>query len=132
MSSPPTSPTAEPASSAQHRFIIVIPVADRPRHIRACLDSLHQLLQRYPYGDGDRITVLIADDSAEAVHVAANRALAAEFSQRGLTAIHFGPDEQMALLAALKVELPDVCGTASRQGLAARRTARISVTRARA
>ena len=76
MSSPPTSRTAEPARSAQHRFIIVIPVADRPRHIRACLDSLHQLLQRYPYGGGDRITVLIADDSAETVHVAANRALA--------------------------------------------------------
>ena len=124
MSSPPTSPTAEPASSAQHRFIIVIPVADRPRHIRACLDSLHQLLQRYPYGDGDRISVLIADDSAEAVHVAANRALAAEFSRRGLTTIHFGPDEQMALLAALKTDLPGVCGV--------RRPAKISVTRARA
>jgi hypothetical protein len=116
MSSPPTSPTAEPASSAQHRFIIVIPVADRPRHIRACLDSLHQLLQRYPYGDGDRISVLIADDSAEAVHVAANRALAAEFSRRGLTTVHFGPDEQMALLAALETDLPGVCGAASRQG----------------
>ncbi|MGB7501775.1 MAG: hypothetical protein WBM25_05195, partial [Azonexus sp.] len=107
--------TAEPASSAQHRFIIVIPVADRPRHIRACLDSLHQLLQRYPYGDGDRISVLIADDSAEAVHVAANRALAAEFSQRGLTTVHFGPDEQWALLAALEVGLPRVCGTAKRE-----------------
>jgi hypothetical protein len=115
MSSPPTSPTAEPASSAQHRFIIVIPVADRPRHIRACLDSLHQLLQRYPYGDGDRISVLIADDSAEAVHVAANHSLAAEFSRRGLTTFHFGPDEQMALLAALKTDLPGVCGAASRE-----------------
>jgi hypothetical protein len=115
MSSPPISRTAKPARSAQHRFIIVIPVADRPRHIRACLDSLHQLLQRYPYGGGDRITVLIADDSAETVHVAANRALAAEFSQRGLTAIHFGPDEQMALLAALKTDLPGVCGAANRE-----------------
>ena len=115
MSSPPTSPTAEPASSAQHRFIIVIPVADRPRHIRACLDSLHQLLQRYPYGDGDRISVLIADDSAEAAHVAANHSLAAEFSRRGLTTHHFGPDEQMALLATLKTDLPGVCGAASRE-----------------
>jgi len=115
MSSPPTSPTAEPASSAPHRFLIVIPVADRPRHIRACLDSLHQLLQRYPYGGGDRITVLIADDSAETVHVAANRVLAVEFSRRGLTAIHFGPDEQMALLDALAVKLPHVCGTPNRE-----------------
>jgi hypothetical protein len=114
MSSPPTSPTAEPAASAQHRIIIVIPVADRPRHIRACLDSLHQLLQRYPYGDGDRISVLIADDSAEAAHVAANRDLAAEFSRRGLTTVHFGPDEQMALLATQKADLSGICGPAQR------------------
>lgn len=115
MSSPPTSPIAEPAPGAQHRFLIVIPVADRPRHIRACLDSLHQLLQRFPYGDGDRITVLIADDSAESVHVAGNRALAAEFSRHGLPTLHFGPDEQKALLAALDTDLPRVCGTADRE-----------------
>ena len=115
MSSPPTSPTAEPAVGAQYRFIIVIPVADRPRHIRACLDSLHQLLQRYPYGDGDRVSVLIADDSAEAIHVAANRALAQEFSQRGLTTVHFGPDEQIALVDALALGLPRICGTAKRE-----------------
>ena len=115
MSSPPTSPTAEPAGSAQHRFIIVIPVADRPRHIRACLDSLHELLQRYPYGDGDLISVLIADDSAEAAHVAANCALASEFSQRGLTTIHFGPDEQIALLEEMGAEAPRICGTVNRE-----------------
>ena len=115
MSSPPTSPIAEPAPGAQHRFLIVIPVADRPRHIRACLDSLQRLLQRYPYGDGDRITVLIADDSAEAKHVAANRDLAAEYSRRGLTTVHFGPDEQMALLAGLQTDLSGVCGAASRE-----------------
>ena len=115
MSSPPTSPTAEPASSAQHRFLIVIPVADRPRHIRACLDSLQHLLQRFPYGNGDRITVLIADDSAQAAHVAANRDLAAEFSRRGLPTIHFGPEEQMALLPELKGELSGVCGPAQRE-----------------
>jgi hypothetical protein len=116
MSSPPTSPTAEPAKGAQHRFIIVIPVADRPRHIRACLDSLQRLLQRYPYGDGDRISVLIADDSAEPAHVAANRDLAAEFSRRGLTTVHFGPEEQMALLATQKADISGICGPASRQG----------------
>ena len=115
MSSLPTSPTAEPSGSAQHRFIIVIPVADRPRHIRACLDSLQLLLQRHPYGDGDRISVLIADDSAEAVHVAANRALASEFSQRGLTTIHFGPDEQIALLEEMGAAAPRICGTAKRE-----------------
>ena len=117
MSSPPTSPTAEPASSAPHRFLIVIPVADRPRHIRACLDSLHRLLQRYPYGDGDgdRISVLIADDSAESVHVAGNRDLAAEFSRRGLPTLHFGPNEQMALLTSLETDLSGVCGPASRE-----------------
>jgi hypothetical protein len=109
MSSPLTSQTANPA----HRFIIVVPVADRPRHIQACLDSLTELLRRYPYPR--TITVLIADDSADAANVAANRAIAGRYRNAGLTVTHFGPDEQFALIESMQGTLPGVVGNAPRE-----------------
>ena len=45
---------------AAHDFVIVVPVADRPEHLADCLDSLAELLRRYPYAG--RVEVLIADD----------------------------------------------------------------------
>ena len=86
---------------AQHRFIVVIPVADRPQHLRACLDSLLELQRRYPYGDGSDISVLIADDSDDPGHVADNAALAAHYAQQGIPTIHFSPDEQADLVDTL-------------------------------
>jgi hypothetical protein len=106
MSSPPTSQTASPV----HRFIVIIPVADRPRHIQACLDSLTELLRRYPYPRA--VTVLIADDSADASNVAANRTIAERYSSVGLTVTHFGPDEQFALIESMEKTLPGVVGNA--------------------
>jgi hypothetical protein len=95
---------------SRFRFLIVVPVADRPRHIRACLESLQHLLRRHPY---DReVRVLMADDSADPLQVAANREIAAHFSAGGLPVIHFGPDEQYALAAPLQPTLPGVVGTA--------------------
>lgn len=91
-----------------NRFILVIPVADRPRHIQACLDSLSELLRRYPYPQ--TIRVLIADDSADAAHVAANRAIAARYNTPGVQVIHFGPEAQWALSTPLRESLPGVVG----------------------
>jgi hypothetical protein len=116
MSFPPTSPSAEPA--APHRFIVVVPVADRPQHLRACLDSLLELLRRYPRGDDHRVSVLIADDSDEPAHVADNRSLAGHYTRLGLPAIHFGPDEQADLVDSLGVDKPTlarVIGDAPRE-----------------
>lgn len=116
MSSPPTKSIAEPA--AGHRFIVVMPVADRPQHIRACLDSLHELQRRHPYGAGDMISVLIADDSDDPKHIADNRALAAHYSGLGLPTLHFGPDEQADLVDSLgagKPALARVVGCAPRE-----------------
>ena len=120
MSSLPTNPSAEPAAAAPHRFIVVVPVADRPQHLRACLDSLLELRRRYPYGDGDAISVLIADDSDEPVHVADNATLAAHYAQQGLPTRHFRPDEQADLLDSLAEDRPSVVsiiGHATRQRL---------------
>ncbi len=112
MSSRPTSPTAK--LPTRHRFIVVIPVADRPQHIRACLDSLLELQRRHPYGDGRQITVLIADDSSNPAHITDTRALAGQYCKLGLPTIHFPPAEQAELIAALNVEMPRVVGTAPR------------------
>jgi hypothetical protein len=93
---------------SKHRFIIVVPVADRPRHIQACLGSLRELLRRFPHPHPVR--VLIADDSADAAHIDANRRIADEFSRDGIAAIHFGPDAQWALSEKLRATLPGVVG----------------------
>lgn len=98
---------------SKHRFIIVVPVADRPRHIQACLGSLRELLRRFPHPHPVR--VLIADDSADAAHIDANRRIAAEFSRDGIAAIHFGPDEQWALSERLRATLPGVVGDKPRE-----------------
>jgi hypothetical protein len=96
-----------------HRFIVVIPVADRPQHIRACLDSLRELLRRYPYSG--EISVLIADDSAEAANVTANHEVAEHYRTAGMKVIHFGPEEQFALVGSLGMRLPRVFGDAPRE-----------------
>lgn len=98
---------------SKHRFILVVPVADRPRHIRACLGSLRELLRRFPHPHP--VHVLIADDSADAAHIDANRRIAAEFSRDGIAAIHFGPDEQWALSEKLRAALPGVVGSKPRE-----------------
>lgn len=98
---------------SHHAFLVVIPVADRPRHIQACLGSLREVLRRFPYAG--RIRVLLADDSSEAASIAANRALAHGFSSDGLEVIHFPPAEQLALLHSHGIALPRVLGDMPRE-----------------
>jgi hypothetical protein len=93
---------------SKHDFLVVVPVADRPRHIQACLASLCSTLRRFPYAG--RIRVLIADDSADAASISANRAIMHQFSADGLEVIHFPPEEQYALVQSLGIALPRVLG----------------------
>ena len=95
---------------SRHRFIVVVPVADRPQHIRACLASLQEQLRRFPYTG--EISVLLADDSAQAASVAANREIAAHYTAKGLQTIHFPPAAQYALVQSLNIELPRMLGNA--------------------
>lgn len=90
----------------RRRFIVVVPVADRPQHLRNFLESLLALCDAYGYGgmrDGRfaKVTVVVADDSADQAVIGQNRRLVAEFEGRGLDTIHFGAEQQAQELDAL-------------------------------
>lgn len=86
-------------TSTAHDIVIVIPVADRPRHLSDCLNSLLELTRRYPYAG--EVSVLVAEDSLEEGSIVRHRAIAADFSAQGLVVHHLGPEEQRALVDAL-------------------------------
>ncbi len=93
-----------------HAIRVVIPVADRPRHLDACLGSLLDLCRAFGYGGQDdagnwrKVSVLVADDSAEPESLAAHAALCRHYSAAGLACEHFDPAAQLALLTALDAE----------------------------
>ncbi len=84
---------------ADHDFHIVIPVADRPRQLEACLASLEALLARHPYAG--RVEVMLADDSARPESMAAHGRLARELTRRGLITRHLDRSAQADLRASL-------------------------------
>jgi hypothetical protein len=90
----------------RHKLFVVVPVADRPRHLRACLLSLAGAARAFRYGAGDgkrtgKLAVVIADDSRDAGNIAANRAVAAEIGQLGVETVYFGLEEQLAEIETL-------------------------------
>lgn len=96
--------------AGQHHFIIVIPVADRPQHLAACLGSILRLCDEFGYGGKQagryrKIAVLIADDSREQAAIQRHREIAEEFDRRGLTSHYFGLAEQLAQLDKLDGEI---------------------------
>ncbi len=99
----------------RHHIILFIPVADRPRQLNDCLDSLLQLCRIYHYGgikNGryQKVTVMIADDSKEANNMRQHKAICNAFNNHGLETIYFGQEQQLQQLAQLSDE--------DRQGLA--------------
>ena len=84
----------------RHKLYVVVPVADRPRHLRSCLESLVNAV--FAFGNKlNRLAVVIADDSCAASSISANRALAEELRKRGFETLYFGRDGQQAELARL-------------------------------
>lgn len=82
-----------------YRFIISIPVADRPPHLRRCLASIQQQLERYAYPGG--ITIVVAEDSREPHCIEQHKVLAAEYRGKGLDVIHFDLPEQYQVLQSI-------------------------------
>ncbi len=92
-------------TDVRHRFIVVIPVADRPQQLSACLDSLHQLGCLYGYGGKQHlVSVLIADDSFAPENIRHHRQLAAHYAALGLATEYFGLEEQASLRAEIPAE----------------------------
>lgn len=88
---------------APHDFVLVIPVADRPRQLADCLASLGELRRRHPYPG--TISVVIADDSRDPAQSARIRTLCVEQTDAGLAVEYFGEDAQRALHASLPAAL---------------------------
>ncbi len=93
-------------SDDRHDFLLAIPVADRPPHLRACLESLYQVCVAFDYGghasgSWDKLTVVVAEDSRDEVNVRRHQALVEDYRRRGLNVVHFGLAEQYDLLHAL-------------------------------
>ncbi len=114
---------ASATADRRHGFVLVIPVADSPRQLQACLASLLDLCAAYGYGGRDaqgrwrKVAVLLADDSADPAVLAENRSLAETFAARGLRIRYFGPAEQMALLDRLAdLDLAPIVGVHARPG----------------
>ncbi len=95
-----------------HDIVIVIPVADRPRHLTDCFNSLLELGRRYPYAG--QVSVLVAEDSRDEASIEQHRALAAAVTGQGLPVHYLGQDEQRALVEALpaaeRMQLAGVIG----------------------
>lgn len=95
------------SAAPEHQFVVIIPVADRPRQLELCLASLLEQKQRFGY---PHLSVLIAEDSLAEDSRAAHRQLAGQCSAQGIACHYFGLDEQAQLLkqyAELFTDLPD-------------------------
>jgi hypothetical protein len=106
----------------RHEFVIVIPVADRPQHLKSCLDSLLHLCRTFAYGGYSdnrfqKVSVIIADDSRDHDNIIQHKAIAKACSKEGLITLYFGLDEQLdqmdALTDAEKQALSRVLGNTS-------------------
>lgn len=108
----------------RHEFIIVIPVADRPEHLKSCINSLLHLCKSFGYGGiaEDRylkVSAIIADDSSDRSNIELHKAIAEASNKQGLTTLYYGLDEQLdqmdMLSDAAKNALSRVLGTTSSQ-----------------
>ena len=96
-------------NDSRHKFVVIIPVADRPKHLRSCLQSLLTLCQSFCYGGYSRqqfskVSVIIADDSKNQANILKHKELAHHFNAQGIETIYFGLEEQQAQLARLTMD----------------------------
>jgi hypothetical protein len=90
----------------RHHFILSIPVADRPPHLRACLESIYQVCTLFDYGGHasgvwDKLQIIVSEDSRDEANVRRHQELVDEYRNKGLQVVYFGLAEQYELLHAL-------------------------------
>lgn len=89
----------------KHRFVVVIPVADRPQQLSTILSSLRALVRALGAGrGGDDLQAIVADDSAGPEALLRHREIVRESDAQGLPTLHFGPAEQAELWQSLPPE----------------------------
>lgn len=93
----------------RHHIILFIPVADRPGHLKTCLDSLLQLCRIYNYGgvakNGyQKVSVMICDDSKVQENIQQHKQIAAQFQAQGLTTHYYGQQEQLQQIDKLSAD----------------------------
>lgn len=84
----------------RYKFIIVIPVADRPMHLQACLESLYELCEKFAYGginEGNyqKLQVVVADDSKDESSIDQHKQIASDFNSKGIEVDYFGLKDQL-------------------------------------
>ena len=100
----------------RHDFILSIPIADRPEHLRSCLESIYQLCLLYGYGGKsgglfNKVKVIVAEDSKEQSNIEQHISLANEYSTGGLQVFHFGQQEQYEMLQSIPAEQRQFLGS---------------------
>jgi len=97
----------------RHHITIAIPVADRPRQLTNCIDSLLAQYTQYCYGSQtsnqfNKISVIIADDSIHTESIKHTRLLCEQTEKAGLPVKYFGRDEQDELVSHLSRKQKDI------------------------
>ena len=100
----------------RYHFILSIPVADRPQHVKNCLESIYQQCVIFAYGgrtDGifNRIQVIIADDSKHQHNIDQHIELADTYTEKGLRVHYSGLQEQYSLLQQIPTPLRQSLGS---------------------
>lgn len=94
------------AKDGRYKFVIVIPVADRPQHLENCLNSLLALCRAYHYGGFtnnkyNKVSVIIADDSKHDQNIAQNKEIARQSTLQGIETDYFGLEQQITQIDAM-------------------------------
>ncbi len=92
------------AGATHHGTMVVVPVADRPRQLRHCLESLLGAQRRFGYPA--RLQLLVVEDSLDPANRRAHRMLVDEMDRAGLDAYHLGVEEQWGVLERWQEGLP--------------------------
>jgi len=106
-------------TGSRYKFIIAIPVADRPQHLNTCLQSILTLCKLYQYGGVSngvyrKISILVADDSQHQKNIHKNRQIVKTFINQGLDVIYFGEQQQKEILSSIDTEKSqNITGTAN-------------------
>jgi len=96
-------------NDSRYKFIITIPVADRPQHLKACLQSILTLCDLYQYGGKSngvftKVSILISDDSQHHENIDKNKRIAKSYLNQGLDVIYFGESQQKKVLSSIDRE----------------------------